>query len=145
MSLIIANTKLSDYSLLQFNVQYIDWISKCFTQVWEENCRGRGPQREEECPELNMVWLDCNGEDDPDKENIGSISYTPWRGFPAYFFPYWNQVTILRILSYFSLIQNTLQTKLGYLLQQCFQPYFRIRVPNRHIGTLRIRQMLILL
>ena len=47
-------------------------------KVWEENCRGRGPQREEECPELNMVWLDCNGEDDPDKENIGSISYTPW-------------------------------------------------------------------
>ena len=52
-------------------------------QVWEENCRGRGPEREEQCPELNMVWLDCNGEDDPDKENIGSISYTPWRGFPG--------------------------------------------------------------
>ena len=47
-------------------------------QVWEDNCRGRGPLREEECPELNMVWLDCNGEDDPDKENIGSVSYTPW-------------------------------------------------------------------
>jgi hypothetical protein len=25
-----------------------------------------------------MVWLDCDGEDDPDKENIGSVSYTPW-------------------------------------------------------------------
>jgi sodium/potassium-transporting ATPase subunit beta len=38
-----------------------------------------------------MVWLHCDGEGDPDKENIGSVSYTPWRGFPAYFFPYWNQ------------------------------------------------------
>lgn len=46
--------------------------------------------------ELNMVWLDCHGELDADKENIGTISYTPWRGFPAYFFPYWNQLGYLQ-------------------------------------------------
>ena len=66
------------------------------TQTWEENCRGRGTEIEDQCPELNMVWLDCNGEMDPDKENIGTVSYTPWRGFPAYFFPYYNQLGYLQ-------------------------------------------------
>ncbi len=65
-------------------------------KTWEENCRGRGFEIEDRCPELNMVWLHCDGEDDPDKENIGSVSYTPWRGFPAYFFPYWNQLGYLQ-------------------------------------------------
>jgi len=65
-------------------------------KTWEENCRGRGPEVEERCPQLNMVWLHCDGESDPDKENIGSVSYTPWRGFPAYFFPYWNQLGYLQ-------------------------------------------------
>ena len=25
------------------------------------------------CPYLNMVWLHCDGEDDPDIENIGAV------------------------------------------------------------------------
>ena len=82
-----------------------------------------------------MVWLDCNGEDDPDKENIGSISYTPWRGFPAYFFPYWNQVTILRILSYFSLIQNMLQNQTRLFATAVFStliPYKSSKSPYRN-------------
>ena len=51
---------------------------------------------ENRCPQLNMVWLHCDGEDDPDKENIGPVSYTPWRGFPGYFFPYYNQIGYLQ-------------------------------------------------
>lgn len=43
------------------------------------------------CPWLNMVWLHCSGENDPDRENIGPVTYTPYRGFPGYFFPYRNQ------------------------------------------------------
>lgn len=43
-----------------------------------------------------MVWLHCDGEDDPDKENIGPVSYTPWQGFPGYFFPYYNQIGYLQ-------------------------------------------------
>ena len=43
-----------------------------------------------------MVWLHCDGEDDPDKENIGPVSYTPWQGFPGYFFPYFNQIGYLQ-------------------------------------------------
>ena len=31
---------------------------------------------ENKCPQLNMVWLHCDGEDDPDKENIGPVSQT---------------------------------------------------------------------
>merc|ERR1712117_99261 len=65
-------------------------------RTWEENCRGRGRDLEERCPQLDMVWLHCDGEGDPDKENIGSVSYTPWRGFPAYFLPYWNQLGYLQ-------------------------------------------------
>jgi len=62
-------------------------------KVWEENCGGL---LDRPCPELNMVWLHCDGELDPDKENIGTVTYTPWRGFPAYFFPYWNQLGYLQ-------------------------------------------------
>ena len=64
--------------------------------TWEENCRGRGNDIEQRCPQLGMVWLHCDGENDPDKENIGSVSYTPWMGFPAHFFPYWNQLGYLQ-------------------------------------------------
>jgi len=64
-------------------------------KTWEDNCRGF-PDKEERCPELNIVWLHCDGELDADKENIGSVTYTPWRGFPAYFFPYWNQLGYLQ-------------------------------------------------
>ena len=38
-----------------------------------------------------MIWLHCDGEDDPDIENIGPVTYTPFRGFPGYFYPYRNQ------------------------------------------------------
>ena len=65
-------------------------------KVWEENCRGRGNEMEQKCPYLNMVWLDCDGEEAPDKEFIGTVTYTPWRGFPGYFFPYWNQLGYLQ-------------------------------------------------
>jgi len=65
-------------------------------KVWDEHCRGKGPEKEERCPQLNMVWLHCDGEDDPDIENIGKVTYTPWRGFPGYYFPYWNQLGYLQ-------------------------------------------------
>ena len=84
--LIVYLTAYSGWLLFSLQKLFLDLSCEAFDlmgfflkiQVWEENCRGRGPLREEECPELNMVWLDCNGEDDPDKENVGSISYTPW-------------------------------------------------------------------
>merc|ERR1712037_79220 len=40
---------------------------------------------------MNMIWLHCDGEDDPDIENIGPVTYTPFRGFPGYFYPYRSQ------------------------------------------------------
>jgi len=66
------------------------------TKTWTDNCRGKGSEIENKCPQLNMVWLHCDGEDDPDKENIGPVTYTPWRGFPGYFFPYYNQIGYLQ-------------------------------------------------
>ena len=58
--------------------------------------RGKNEEIEQRCPQLSMVWLHCDGEGDPDKENIGVVSYTPWRGFPAHFFPYFNQLGYLQ-------------------------------------------------
>lgn len=36
---------------------------------------------------LNTVWLDCEGENPGDVENIGPITYYPRRDFPGYYFP----------------------------------------------------------
>ena len=38
-----------------------------------------------------MVWLSCEGKDYNDTINIGDFSYSPFHGFPAYYFPYLNQ------------------------------------------------------
>jgi len=35
-----------------------------------------------------MVWVSCRGENPADEEYIGEIEYTPWQGFPSYYFPY---------------------------------------------------------
>ena len=46
-----------------------------------------------------MVWVECQGLNEVDKENIGEVSgntpakemklrYTPHQGFPGYYFPY---------------------------------------------------------
>ena len=65
-------------------------------QTWEENCANGTIEIQQKCPQLNMIWLHCDGETDPDKENIGSVTYTPFRGFPAYFYPYYNQLGYLQ-------------------------------------------------
>ena len=45
----------------------------------------------------NQVWIDCHGENPADVESLGKISYYPkTRGFPAYYFPYLNQVSCCR-------------------------------------------------
>jgi len=41
--------------------------------------------------QLNTVWVNCEGENAGDVENIGPINYMPNRGFPGYFFPYENR------------------------------------------------------
>jgi len=40
--------------------------------------------------QLNMIWVSCDGENSADREHIGNVTYTPFRGFPAYYFPYEN-------------------------------------------------------
>ena len=37
-----------------------------------------------------MIWVSCEGENSADREHIGNVTYTPFRGFPAYYFPYKN-------------------------------------------------------
>ena len=60
-------------------------------KIYEEKCVGKFPPEQGPCPYMNMIWLHCDGEDDPDIENIGPVTYTPFRGFPGYFYPYRNQ------------------------------------------------------
>lgn len=38
----------------------------------------------------HVVWVSCEGENPADVENIGTISYYPLQGFPAYYFPFKN-------------------------------------------------------
>jgi len=40
-------------------------------KIYEEKC---DDDPNKYCPYLNMVWLHCDGEDDPDKENLGLVS-----------------------------------------------------------------------
>ena len=47
------------------------------------------------CPQLRMVWVSCGGETAADEENLGGVSYTPWRGFPGFYYPYLNQMHYL--------------------------------------------------
>jgi len=43
-------------------------------------------------PELNnRVWLECDGENPADKENLGPITYYPTNGVSGYYYPYLNQ------------------------------------------------------
>ncbi|KAK8723332.1 hypothetical protein OTU49_011661 [Cherax quadricarinatus] len=37
-----------------------------------------------------MIWVSCEGEEPADQEYIGPLRYSPWQGFPAYYFPYMN-------------------------------------------------------
>jgi Sodium / potassium ATPase beta chain. len=34
--------------------------------------------------------VSCEGENPADVENMGTLSYYPWKGFPGYFFPFQN-------------------------------------------------------
>jgi len=47
---------------------------------------------DEETPELNdRVWLECEGENPADRENLGAVNYYPTNGVGKNFFPYQNQ------------------------------------------------------
>jgi len=88
-------------------------LKEHINKTWYDNCDGKYPAEPEvchpgmsyeqcigverqRCPQLNMIWLHCDGETDPDKEAIGSVTYTPWRGYPGHFFPYYNQLGYLQ-------------------------------------------------
>lgn len=34
-----------------------------------------------------MVWVSCAPEDPGDQAHLGAVEYSPWRGFPKYYFP----------------------------------------------------------
>ena len=38
-----------------------------------------------------MIWLNCEGENPADKENLGPVSYYPYPGFPTFHYPYEKQ------------------------------------------------------
>lgn len=42
-------------------------------------------------PTKNTIWVSCEGETDYESSLLGKVEYTPWKGFPGYFFPYRNQ------------------------------------------------------
>ncbi|XP_047987250.1 sodium/potassium-transporting ATPase subunit beta-2-like isoform X2 [Leguminivora glycinivorella] len=48
-------------------------------------------------PEMNQVWVSCEGVSQEDKDSIGSLQYIPnsAHGFPSYYFPYAKQEAYL--------------------------------------------------
>ena len=64
-------------------------------KTWSTHCAGQGREKEERCPQLRMVWTSCEGETLADQENMGGVTYTPWQGFPGYYYPYLNQMHYL--------------------------------------------------
>jgi len=64
-------------------------------KIWTKNCKGKGEEKEAKCPQLRMVWTSCEGETAADEENLGGVSYTPWQGFPGFYYPYLNQMHYL--------------------------------------------------
>ncbi|XP_042877822.1 sodium/potassium-transporting ATPase subunit beta-2-like [Penaeus japonicus] len=42
-----------------------------------------------------MVWVSCASDDPSNQAHLGSIEYSPWRGFPKYYFPIRNDPAYL--------------------------------------------------
>ena len=61
-------------------------------KIWSENCQNL----EGNCPQMRMVWLNCQGATDHDQEYLGPIMYMPMQGYPGYYFPFMNQQHYLR-------------------------------------------------
>ena len=57
---------------------------------------GNNTQNEKNCDRLRMVWVSCHGATAADEEYLGPMRYTPTQGFPAKFFPFYNQQLYLR-------------------------------------------------
>ena len=65
-------------------------------KTWNKFCKGKGQEVEDNCPRLRMIWLDCKGATEADREYLGPIRYRQFQGFPGMFFPFYNQMLYLR-------------------------------------------------
>ena len=72
-----------------------DQLKSHINKTWSVHCAGQGAEKEARCPQLRMVWTSCEGETLADEENMGGVTYTPWQGFPGYYYPYLNQMHYL--------------------------------------------------
>jgi sodium/potassium-transporting ATPase subunit beta len=45
-----------------------------------------------------MIWAECKGVNPYDNNLLGGIDYYPWRGYPAFFFPYKNETRYMEPL-----------------------------------------------
>uniref|UniRef100_A0A2P2HW77 Sodium/potassium-transporting ATPase subunit beta-like n=1 Tax=Hirondellea gigas TaxID=1518452 RepID=A0A2P2HW77_9CRUS len=83
--------------ILKLN-KMINWVPEVYTKVEDlpdampqdlrEHISNLTDAKQGKMPQ--MIWLSCKGENPADQEYIGPILYSPWRGFPSYFFPYRN-------------------------------------------------------
>ena len=54
-------------------------------KTWEKNCKGKGVEKEDKCPNLRMIWVSCEGVTSADKEYAGPIKVYKLHGFPGNF------------------------------------------------------------
>ncbi|XP_061708063.1 sodium/potassium-transporting ATPase subunit beta-2-like [Cydia pomonella] len=66
-------------------------------------------------PDMNEVWVSCEGVSETDKNNIGSRQYipSPAHGFPSYYFPYTKQEAYLSPLVVVMFENPTLETEIN--------------------------------
>jgi len=89
--------------LIKMN-QIFDWIPGVYTNVTEmpDNIPPHIKKQfetniEDKKTHLNeKVWLDCQGENPADRENLGRVTYKPDNGYSKHYYPYENQKQYLQ-------------------------------------------------
>ncbi|XP_045598995.1 sodium/potassium-transporting ATPase subunit beta [Procambarus clarkii] len=81
--------------LIKFN-KMIGWVPEVYERLEElpeempqtlkDHIEKRTQENKGKVPK--MIWVSCEGENPADQEYLGPIRYSPWQGFPAYYFPY---------------------------------------------------------
>ncbi|XP_068244551.1 sodium/potassium-transporting ATPase subunit beta-like isoform X2 [Palaemon carinicauda] len=83
--------------ILKLN-RMINWIPEVYETIDElpeempESLKQHIQQRIDDSNGVmpKMIWVSCKGENPADEEYIGPLKYSPWQGFPAYYFPFRN-------------------------------------------------------
>ncbi|TRY79692.1 hypothetical protein TCAL_11006 [Tigriopus californicus] len=67
------------------------YLKQRISKLWNKNCKGKGLEMEQHCPNLRMTWVSCQGTTSADQEYMGPLNFHPAYGMQGYYYPYHNQ------------------------------------------------------